>query len=314
MPVDPLIQSILDAANAAPRPATPPTVADARAAAHAAMDQTFLALAEPGPDPASIVDHRVPVDGGEITLRVYTPQGSGPWPIHLNIHGGGFWLGTLDQFDPGCRGLCAAAGVVVASVDYRLAPEHRYPVAPEDCYTALVWVHDHAAELAGDPTRISVGGGSAGGNLAAVVSLMARDRGGPALRLQVLEIPVTDLTMSQPSVTANGEGYLLTKEGMAQYRGYYLADIDQAREPYASPLLAPDLSGLPPAVVMTMEYDPLRDEGEAYARRLRDAGVPTVAKRWAGHIHGSTSFTKVLASARECRDDVAAAVRAAHAR
>ena len=278
------------------------------------MQTSFLALSEPGPDVASVEDRVVAVDGGEIAVRVYTPAGDGPFPAHVYFHGGGFWLGDLDFSDGTCRELCDGAECVVVSVDYRLAPERTYPTAPEDAYAALLWTVDHGRELNIDVARVSVGGASAGGNIAAVVALMARDRSGPSLVVQILEIPVTDLTMSQPSIVENGEGFLLTRAAMEAYRGFYLADLAHATEPYASPLLADDLSDLPPAVVMTSEMDPLRDEGEAYAARLRDAGVPVTAKRWAGQVHGSSSMTAILPSARAFRSEVINALREAYAR
>jgi acetyl esterase len=175
-----------------------------------------------------------------------------------------------------------------------------------------VWTAEHAAELNVDASRISVGGASAGGCITAVVALMARDRHGPPLVLQVLDIPVTDITMSCASVHENGEGYLLTRGAIEQYCDYYLADPADAKNPYASPLLAEDLSGLPPAVVMTAEYDPLRDEGEQYAQRLADAGVPVTAKRWDGHIHGSVTMTAIVPSSKVWRDEVIAEMRKAY--
>jgi acetyl esterase len=167
----------------------------------------------------------------------------------------------------------------------------------------------NATELGIDTARVSIGGASAGGNLAAVVALMARDRGGPPLVFQHLEVPVTDLTMSSPSIAENGEGYLLTKAGMEQCCAYYLDEPADAKHPFASPLLAHDVSGLPPALVVTCEFDPLRDEGEAYAERLRAAGVPTELLRMDGHIHGSMGFTKLLPSAREYRNRVLETLR-----
>lgn len=293
MPLLPALQAVLDAiadAPAAPADASP---AEARASAHAMMDMSFTALEAEHAPVASEVDHRVPVEEGEITVRVYTPDLQPPLPCHLYIHGGGWWLGTLDQSDNKCRAIAADAECVVVSVDYRLAPESTFPTAAEDCYAALVWVVDHAYELGVDPARISVGGGSAGGNLSAVTALMARDRGGPALVFQILEIPVTDATMSQPSIVTN-DGYLLTRAGMELYRAYYLPDPKDWTHPYASPLHAPDLSGLPPALVMTAEYDPLRDEGEAYAARLAEAGVEVDAMCWEGQFHGSQSMAKLI--------------------
>ncbi len=314
MPIDARLQPILDGARSAPAPDPSLSTSERRAHADAAMELSFMAFAGAGPEVASVVDHTVAVDGGEITVRVYTPAGDAPLPAHLYIHGGGFWIGTLDHFDVNCRATAVGAGCVVASVDYRLAPEFHFPTAPEDCYAALRWLVDHAGELGVDPSRISVGGGSAGGNLAAVVALMARDRGGPPLVFEVLEIPVTDLTMSQPSVAENAEGYVLTREAMDQYVGYYLGESGDPKDPYASPLLAGDLSGLPPALVMTMEFDPLRDEGEAYGRRLQEAGVPTTVRRWDGQIHGSASFAQLVPDvATEYREMVNAALRAAYA-
>jgi acetyl esterase len=313
MPLDPALVPIVEAVNENP-PASDPTqtVQQQRDVAHGYMQQSFVALGEPAPEVGAIDDRTVPVDGGEIAVRVYTPKGSGPFPAHVYFHGGAFWLGELDHFDTGCSELCAGAECVVVSVDYRLAPEHKFPTPVEDCYAALLWTVAHADELGIDPARVSIGGGSAGGNLTAVVAMMARDRGRPPLVLQVLDIPVTDLTMSCPSVVENGAGYLLTREAIEQYVDFYLEDPDDAKDPYASPLLADDLSGLPPAVVMTAEFDPLRDEGEAYAARLADAGVPVTQKRWLGHVHGSVAMTAIVPSAREWRDEVVEALRAAY--
>ena len=313
MPVLPALQPILDAVTAAPTSSASATVEEARATAHAMMEMSFSALSLPAPEVASQTDHQVDVAGGKIAVRVYRPEGDGPFPCHVYIHGGGFWLGDLDMSDTFCRSVAVGAGCIVASVDYRLAPEVKFPVPTEDCYAALLWVVDHAAELDIDPSRVSVGGGSAGGNLTAVTALLARDRGGPPLVLQVLEIPVCDLTMSQPSIEENGEGYLLTRSGMEAYRDYYLADPADATNPYASPLLAPDLSGLPPALVMTCEFDPLRDEGEAYAKRLAEAGVPVTHRRWDGHFHGSLSMGQLVPDdATAYIDQICAALREAY--
>lgn len=312
MPLDPVLEPILDAMNASPPLPPDLTVAEQREQLHAMMDMSFVALGEDTIPVARVEDLRVAVAGGEITVRVYTPAGTGPFPAHLWIHGGGFWLGTLDQFDSACRHIANKAACVVASVDYRLAPEHKFPTAAEDCYAALEWLASEATRLDVDSTRISIGGASAGGNLSAVVALMTRDRGGPPLILQVLDIPVTDLTMSHPSMTENGEGYMLTKEGCAQYVGYYLDDPTDATHPYASPFFADDLRGLPPAIVTTAEFDPLRDEGEAYAERLRAAGVPVDLWRMDGHIHGSMAFTKLMPSAVEHHRRAIAALRTAN--
>jgi acetyl esterase len=312
VPVDPALDPILEAAaKAPPRDASAP-IGKLRDAANEMMNRMFLGLAEPAPDVKRVTDRVVPVDGGAIPVRIYTPDVTGPFPAHVYFHGGGFWLGTLDQFDTRCRELCAGADCVVVSVDYRLAPEHKYPTAAEDCYAALCWTVEHAADLDIDVTRVSVGGESAGGNLSAVVALMARDRGAPPIKLQVLEIPVTDLTMSSPSIDENGEGYLLTRDAMQQYRDFYLSDLDHAKQAYASPLLADDLSGLPPALVTTAEFDPLRDEGEAYAARLAEAGVSVTQQRFDGHVHGSSAMTGLVPSARDWRDLTIAQLRDAY--
>jgi acetyl esterase len=195
------------------------------------------------------------------------------------------------------------------AVGYRLAPEHPYPTAAEDCYAGLCWVATNADALGIDPGRIAVGGGSAGGNLAAVVALMARDRGGPSLRAQVLDIPATDLTMASASIAANGEGYLLTRVGMEECRAFYVPDPAQWREPYASPLHASDHTNLPPACITTCEYDPLRDEGEQYAAKLIAAGVPVTMQRAIGHIHGSHHMIKLVPEATRYRDTVLSFLR-----
>lgn len=300
MPVDPLLLPLLEAASE--QELLPADAARARAIVDERSRSLIGEWYRPGPEPASIEQVSVPVSGGAIPVRLYRPAAEPPFGVHVYLHGGGFWLGSLESCDVPCRELCVRAGVLVASVGYRLAPEHRFPVPAEDCYEALRWVAEHASELGADASRLSVGGESAGGNLAAVVSLMARDRGGPRICLQVLGIPVTDLTMSQPSVDALGEDYLLTRRGILEYRSYYLTDLSQATHPYASPLLAPDLTGLPDALVLTMEFDPLRDEGEAFARRLAEAGVRVRHRRFAGQIHGSALFTARLPAADEYLD------------
>jgi acetyl esterase len=315
VPVDPALVPILEAVNSNPLTRDPTqSVQQQRDVAHGYMQASFVDLGDPAPDVASVEDRQVPVDGGEITVRVYTPLGDGPFPVHVYFHGGAFWLGELDHFDIQCKELCAGAGCVVVSTDYRLAPENKFPTPVEDCYSALLWTVANAEELQIDTSRVSIGGGSAGGDLTAVVAMMARDRNGPPLVLQVLDIPVTDLTMSCPSVVENGEGYLLTRAAIEQYVDFYLEDPGDAKNPYASPLMAEDLSGLPPAVVMTAEFDPLRDEGEAYAARLAEAGVPVKQKRWLGHVHGSASMTALVPSAREWRDEIIQALREAYGR
>ena len=262
---------------------------------------------------ARVADYGVPVAGGEIGVRVYGPAGAGARPAVVFYHGGGWVIGDLYTHDGICRSLTNAAGCVVASVDYRLAPEFKYPVAAEDSYAALRWVVENAAALGIDPRRVAVAGDSAGGNLATVVSLMARDRGGPPLAYQVLIYPVTDHRFDTPSYEENATGYVLTAAGMRWFWRQYLAREEQGGEPHASPLRAPSLAGLPPALVLTAECDPLRDEGEAYGARLRDAGVPVTVTRYPGIFHGFFRMTRLLDQSRAALDEVAGALGKAFA-
>ena len=269
MAVHPEAQQLLDAlAEAQLPPFEEMTVPSARAAAHGFRDMQ----GEPV-EMGSVHDRAVPGPEGDIPVRVYTPAGTGPLPAIVYFHGGGWVIGNLEIVDRPCRALAAAAAAVVVSVDYRLAPEHRYPAAFDDCYAATVWVAEHAAELGVDPATIAVAGDSAGGNLAAAVALAARDRGGPALAAQLLIYPVTDFNFDTDSYRENAEGYLLTRGSMYWFWAHYLGAQELPKDPYACPLRAGSLAGLPPAYVATGEYDPLRDEGEAYAWRLAEAGV-----------------------------------------
>ncbi len=293
MPLLPGLAPLAEAIAAGSPPPSPATVAEARARADEIADRTFRDLADDVAPVWSEDDAFVPVAGYDIPIRIYRPR-PGLLPLHVYFHGGGFWLGTLDQSDASCRQLASGSDRVVLSVGYRLAPEHKFPVPVEDCFAALCWAAEHAPELNVDPDRLTIGGASAGGALAAAVALMARDRQGPSIRFQLLEIPVTDLTMSQPSIEENTDGPVLTRAAVAQYIEYYLADPKDAEHPYASPLHAPDMRGLPSALITTAEFDPLRDEGEAYARRLAEAGVATRVIRWDGHFHGSFTMSKLI--------------------
>jgi acetyl esterase len=252
----------------------------------------------------------IEVRGATIPVRIYRPTGTGPLPAHVFAHGGAFFAGSIGELDGLCGEYARDARCAVFSVGYRLAPEHRWPTAAEVVYAVLDWVAGHAAELGIDSARLSLGGASAGGGLAAAVALMARDRGGPAVNFQLLETPVLDLTLSLPSINRFASGYLLTRAWLR--RGYeaYVPDEAQRRDGYASPLLAGDLSGLPPTFVLTAEFDPLRDEGEAYARRLSDAGVPVETVRARGHVHGSIYSS--MHSARRYRRTMSTALRRAH--
>lgn len=255
------------------------------------------------PEPVAHVENRaVPGPAGDIPVRIYTPQGSAPFPILVFFHGGGFVMGDLDSYDGICRSLTNQVGSIVVSVDYRLAPEHKFPAAPEDCYAATKWVAEHAATLQGDPSRIAIGGDSAGGNLTAVVAQMARDRGGPSLVFQLLLYPATDLKTTCPSIQEYGKGYFLTKEDLEWFYDHYLNSADEKANPLASPLYATNLRGLPPALIITAEYDPLHDEGELYGQKLKEAGVPVARSRYDGMIHGFVSmpFDKAKQALAEC--------------
>ena len=257
-------------------------VAEARAASAAAR-------AKPAnPEPvARVEDLSIPGPAGGIPARLYSPRLDDPLPAIVYFHGGGWVLGDLDSHDPLCRALANRADAAVLSVDYRLAPEHKYPAAAEDAYAAALWLAEHGADQGIDPTRIALAGDSAGGNLAAVASLIARDRGAPPLRAQVLIYPVTNCDFDVESYRVNGDGSVgLSEEGMRWFWRCYTRTPAQAAEPYASPLRADTLLNLPPALVITAEYDPLRDEGEAYAARLERSGVPTELIRYDGVIHG----------------------------
>lgn len=257
----------------------------------------FSLLAGVPEEVAKVENRAISVDGGEIAVRIYTPAGEGPFPVLIYYHGGGWVIGNLDTVDVPCRMLANRAGCVVVSVDYRLAPEHKFPTATEDAYAAVKWVEEQAASIGVDPSRIAVGGDSAGGNLAAVVALMAREQGGPVLAYQMLIYPVTNHSYDTDSYRENAEGYFLTKSTMEWFWNHYLRDEHDGQNPHASPLLAKDLSGLPPALVITAGFDPLRDEGEAYAERLKTAGVPVEATRYDGMIHGFFWMPGVLAKA-----------------
>lgn len=270
----------------------------------------FIALQGEPEAVADVSDRTVAGPAGEIPVRVYRPAGDGPFPAVVYFHGGGWVIGSIDVADAPCRSLANAAGAVVVSVGYRKAPEHVFPAAPEDCYAATAWVVEHAAELGVDPAAVAVAGDSAGGNLAAAVTLMARDRGGPTLAYQLLIYPAVDAGGEYASRVENGEGYLLTKNAMDWFYGHYLASPDQIEEPYASPIRAADHTGLPPAIVITAGYDPLCDEGNAYAETLRAAGVPVRHLTNPSMIHGFWWMLGVVGHTRGVYDEVASVLRA----
>ena len=266
---------------------------------------------EAGPEVAKVEDRRIPGHGVEVPVRIYTPAGQGPFPVLLWFHGGGWVVGSINSQDAACRYLTNASDAVVVSVDYRLAPEAKFPEPLEDCYAVAAWAAKNASTFNADGSRLAVGGASAGGNLAAALALMARDRGGPPLAHQILAYPVTDADMDTESYKLFANGYGLTRKAMEWYWSLYLQDQADAASPLAAPMRAQDLSGLPPALVMTAEFDPLRDEGEAYATRLEQAGVPTTCIRYDGLIHGFFGRLADFDKAKVAVSDAGSALKAA---
>jgi acetyl esterase len=259
-----------------------------------------------------VEDRTLELEGGRVPVRVYAPDGEN-LPVTLYFHGGGWVVGNLETHDTLCRRLAAGARSIVIAVDYRLAPEHPYPAAVEDCWAALRWAAEHAGEIGGDPARLAVAGDSAGGQLAASIALRARDAGIP-LRLQVLIYPVTDHDFDTTSYRANAEGFGLLRETMHWYWDHFCPDPGQRAEPDASPLRAAELAGVAPALVVVCELDPLRDEGVAYAERLEAAGVPVTLIEEAGMIHGYARLFAVIDRAHKTVADVSQALERAFAK
>jgi acetyl esterase len=265
-------------------------------------------LAGPEQPVHQVENKRIPGDGGLIPIRVYRPSAASPLPALVFFHGGGFVLGGLDMSDRTCRALANASGCVVISVDYRLAPEHTFPAAADDAFAATSYVAEHAADFGIDPALIAVGGDSAGGNLAVVTALRARDSGGPALAFQLLIYPWVDFIADSGSMREYGADHFLTAEAMAWFADHYAPVPIDRRQPWVSPSLA-NLAGLPPALVLTAECDPLRDQGEAYARRLNQAGVQAASKRYDGMIHVFFNLGGIIDGGREAVADAAAGLK-----
>ena len=306
MPLDPQVEGLLNQmAELGAPPLHQQSVEEARA-----TSEGMVALAGEKAEVGSVRDIKIPVDDAEIAARVYTPEGEGPHPAVVFFHGGGWVICSLDTHDNLARDICRAADAVVVSVDYRMAPEYRYPTAVHDSFAATKWVADNAASLNIDATRLALCGDSAGGNLSAVVSQMARDSGGPAIKFTALIYPAVDMTAKGGSMDDNATGYFLDIDSMDWFMNQYLDEADKA-EAKASPLLHADLSGLPACFIATCEYDPLRDQGEAYGDALRANGVHVVTKRYDGLIHAAANMTGVLDGGRQLVDDVGAQLRAA---
>jgi acetyl esterase len=257
-------------------------------------------VAKPMPQPVGSIRHVVmPGPGSELLARVFIPAGKGPFPVLVYFYGGGWVISNLDVHEPSCRALCRAAESVIVSVAYRQAPEHKYPAAVEDAYAATQWCIANARRWNGDPGRVAVAGEGAGGNLAAVVCLKARDEGGRIPAAQLLVYPVTDYRMNTPSYRENATAKPLSASMMPWFWKHYLRDSAEGAQPYASPLRAINLQGLPPAIVITAEIDPLRDEGESYARHLAENGVPVSARRFEGVTHEFFGLAGVVHEATE---------------
>ncbi len=275
------------------------------------VPRALIELGGPEEPVSQVEDRVIPGPIQPIPVRIYRPVPAGTLPALVFFHGGGFVICDLASHDRQCRALANASGCVVIAVDYRLAPEHRFPAAADDAYAATQYVARHAAEFGVDPARIAVGGDSAGGNLAAVVTLMARDRGGPSLRFQLLIYPVVDFEDESPSMHEYGSDHFLTRALLHWFISQYLASPADGRTPYASPMNAGDVSGLPPAMIITGECDPLRDQGEAYALKLRNAGVPVALTRYDGMIHPFFSLGGIIDAGRTAMADAASALRRA---
>lgn len=264
---------------------------------------------------AHVEDRTIPGPAGaEIPVRIYRPDGHAHQPVIVYYHGGGWVIGGLNTHDGTCRALADAVGATVVSVDYRLAPEHPFPAPVDDAFAALHWVSEHATDLGVDAARLAVAGDSAGGNLAAVVAQLTRDTDGPSVCFQLLVYPVTDHEFDSVSMNDNAEGYFLTRDAMKWFYSHYLTDPSEGADPKVSPLRAADLSGLAPAFVITAEFDPLRDQGIAYATALAEAGTPVESRTYDGMFHGFLSMVEWIDAGKVAFDDAVAALTTAFAK
>jgi acetyl esterase len=311
MPLAPALQAFIDATDGVDVPALRDlSLNDART-----MGAAFAQATAAPPEPvAHVEDRELDSAAGPLWARVYTPVGDAtPRPVVAFFHGGGWVIMGIETHDGICRRLANASGAIVVSVDYRLAPEHRFPAALDDCFAATAWLAEHAADLGGDPARLAVVGDSAGGNLAAAVALRARVDG-PPLAAQVLAYPACDAAPDTASYRENGEGYMLTAKDMAWFWDCYLGPDGDPADPFASPLRAASFTGVAPALVLTAEYDPLRDEGEAYARRLDGFDVPVTLHRFDGMLHGFLGMEALVSEANQAMARVAEFLRSSYSR
>ncbi|HEX6312845.1 MAG TPA: alpha/beta hydrolase [Acidimicrobiia bacterium] len=307
MPLHPQAQMFLDQSEGQPPPYET-SIADARA-----MMDGFNALAGEPQAVASVEDREIPGPGGSLRIRVYRPTGDDDLPVTVFYHAGGYVIGSLDSHDSLCRLLANGSGSIVVAVDYRRAPEHRFPAPVEDAFATLQWVAEHAAELGADAGRLAVAGDSVGGGLATIVSILARDAGGPALRLQVMVYPDVEWSFSSPSWEEYGHGYFVTVEIAEWLRETYFNSPSEWDDWRASPLRCPDLSGLPPALLICPEYNLARSDMEAYARRLEEAGVPTTFSLYEGMLMGFWCMGSFIDAGHAAIDEVTSALRGAFA-
>lgn len=305
MPLDPQVKAFLDQLAASD---LPPVESLTPREARLQMEAGSLMLGRL-PAVGRVEDKTIPGPAGPIRARLTAPEGTEPLPALVYFHGGGWVTGSLFSHGHLCRALTLAANIAVIAIDYRLAPEAPFPAAVDDADAATNWIAHNALELGLDPGRLAVGGDSAGGTLAAVVARRLRDRGGPTLKSQLLLYPATDADFETESYRANAEGYMLTRAAMQWFWDQYVPDPAQRLDPDASPLRTSHFEGLPPAIVVTTEFDPLRDEGDAYAEKLTAAGVPVVHLRYDGMIHGFLRRYKLLDRGQAALDEIAHALR-----
>lgn len=305
MPLDPELEPLLEQVNGLPAMSLG-SVVEARSR----FRQMSIAAQRLAPrvEVGSVEELEVPGGAAPMRARLYRSRGDGPSPTLLFVHGGGFVIGDIDSYDAQCRILCREAGVTVLAFEYRLAPDAPFPAAVDDVTMAAEWAFEHVAELGGDPSRVAVGGDSAGGNLSAVVSQALRGRD-PGFAAQLLLYPATDFESDRPSRAENGEGLFLTLDDMRWFESNYVGDTDPAGDPRISPVLATDLVGVAPAIVVTAEMDPLRDDGEAYADALEAAGVPVVRHRYEGLVHGFFAMGHFSSAAQTAIDEICADLR-----
>jgi len=302
MALDPKVKELLTAIAAAGLPSIDSIPLDA---AREMVEKGYAAMRIPVMEVGSIQNRSFSFSDGKIDLRIYIPRGEGPFPVMVFFHGGGWVFFHLDAYDPICSHICALSGFIVVSVEYRLSPEYKFPLATDDCLEATRWTAEHCREWNGDPSRIFLAGDSAGGNLATVTAMRIRNEGGPDIRGQVLIYPATDYyEPEKPSYAEFAAGYNLSMDDMKWFWKMYLDKKEDAKNPKAAPLLAPDLSGLPPALVIVSGFDLLRDEGIAYADRLKKSGIQVRLSVYEEMIHGFLSYLGILKQAKTAIEEI----------